>query len=347
MRRLALLSLCHAAPFLAFPIMLAAQRVDTIPSPTTALLQAVSVPDDSIVWLSGHRGAVLRSTDGGSTFAVRPVPGAERLQFRDIHARGASTAWILSAGNGDQSRIYHTTDGGATWALQFTNPDSAAFYDCLTFFDDRTGVAYSDAVGGRTLILRTTDGGGTWTHLPTGAVPAPLEGEGAFAASGGCVTSVDDRHGWVALGGPGARLLRTSDAGATWSLHETPFVRGASGGMTAVAFRDPMTGLGVAGRIDQMNADTASAAFGISRDGGRSWQLLPRPPKPGAPFGVAWLGDAALVVGPGGLSLTEDLGTRWRELDARSFWSVGSRGNVAWAVGPEGRILRLTARQGP
>ncbi len=347
MRRLVLFALSAATPISVLPMVVSAQRVDTIPSPTTALLQAVSVPSDSVVWLSGHRGTVLRSTDGGWTFSVRPVPGAERLQFRDIHARDASTAWILSAGNGDQSRIYRTTDGGTTWALQFTNADSAAFYDCLTFFDDRIGVAYSDAVGGRTLILRTTDGGGSWAHLPASAVPAPLEGEGAFAASGGCVTSAGARHGWVALGGPGARLLRTTDAGATWSLHETPFVRGASGGMTAVAFQDPMTGLGVAGRIDQMNADTAGAAFGISRDGGRSWELLPRPPKPGAPFGVAWLGTAALVVGPGGLFLTEDLGTRWRELDARSFWSVGSRGNVAWAVGPEGRILRLTARQAP
>jgi photosystem II stability/assembly factor-like uncharacterized protein len=344
MQRQTLLALRGAVPLVLLPVVASAQRVDTLPPPTSALLQAVSAPSDSVVWLSGHRGTVLRSTDGGWTFNIRPVPGAERLQFRDIHARDASTAWILSAGNGDQSRIYRTTDGGATWALQFTNADSAAFYDCLTFFDGRTGVAYSDAVAGRTLILRTTDGGGTWAHLPASAVPAPLEGEGAFAASGGCVTSVDDRHGWVALGGPGARLMRTTDAGATWSVHDTPFVRGASGGMTAVAFDDALVGIGVAGRIDQMNADTAAAAFGISRDGGQSWTLLPRPPKPGAPFGVSWLGEAALVAGPGGLFLTNDLGATWRELDGRSYWSVGSRGNVAWAVGPEGRILRLSGR---
>lgn len=321
-----------------------AQRVDTIPSPTTALLQAVSVPSDSVVWISGHRGAVLRSTDGGWSFAVRPVPGAERLQFRDIHAMGADTAWILSAGNGDQSRIYRTTDGGTTWALQFTNPDSAAFYDCLTFFDARTGVAYSDAVGGRTLILRTTDGGEHWAHLAPEAVPAALEGEGAFAASGGCVSSVDARHGWVALGAPEGRLFRTTDAGATWSVHGTPFVSAAGAGMTAVAFRDPMHGAGVAGRIDQMNADTAAAAVGITHDGGKSWTLVPRPPRAGAPFGVAWAGARTLLVaGPLGLCRTATEGRAWDCLDTRAFWSVGSRGAVAWAVGPEGRILRVTA----
>lgn len=323
------------------PPTLAGQTITEISSGTNALLQAVSAPSAAVVWVSGHRGAVLRSTDGGRSFVLRPVLEAGRLQFRDIAALDADTAWILSAGNGEQSRIYRTDDGGATWALQFTNPDSAAFYDCLTFFDSRTGVAFSDAVGGHTLILRTTDGGTTWTHLSADAVPAPLEGEGAFAASGGCVTSVGKHHGWIATGGPGARLFRTEDAGATWTVHATPLVRGASGGMTAAAFRDPARGIAVAGRIDQMNADTAAAAVGISDDGGRSWRLVTRPPRAGAPFGVAWVGERVLVVGPGGLFLTDDLGSTWTTLDQRAFWSVGSYGSTAWAVGPEGRIVRL------
>lgn len=323
------------------PSALAAQTLTEVPSGTTALLQAVSAPGAHAVWISGHRGAVLRSTDGGTSFTLREVPEAARLQFRDIAALDADTAWILSAGNGDQSRIYRTGDGGTTWALQFTNPDSTAFYDCLTFFDSRTGVAFSDAAGGRTLILRTTDGGATWAHLPADAVPAPLEGEGAFAASGGCVTSVGAQHGWIATGGPGARLFRTTDAGATWTVHETPFVHSASGGMTAAAFRDPAHGIAVAGRIDQMNADTAAAAVGITTDGGLTWQLTTRPPRAGAPFGVTWVGERALVVGPGGLFLTTDLGASWTTLDSRAFWSVGAEGNSAWAVGPEGRIVRL------
>lgn len=323
------------------PSALGAQTLTEIPAGTTALLQAVSTPNANVVWISGHRGAVLRSIDGGQTFALRSVADAATLQFRDIAALDADTAWILSAGNGDQSRIYRTGDGGTTWALQFTNPDSAAFYDCLTFFDSRTGVAFSDAAGGRTLILRTTDGGTTWTHLPAEAVPAPLDGEGAFAASGGCVTSVGEHHGWIATGGPGARLFRTVDAGATWTVHETPFVRSASAGMTAAAFRDPVHGIAVAGRIDQMNADTAAAAVGITGDGGRTWQLVTRPPRAGAPFGVTWVGERALVVGPGGLFLTTDLGASWTTLDSRSFWSVGAHGSTAWAAGPEGRIVRL------
>lgn len=137
--------------------------------------------------------------------------------------------------------------------------------------------------------------------------------------------------------------MRTTDAGATWSVHETPFVRGASGGMTATAFRDPMHGVAVAGRIDQMDADTAAAAVGFTTDGGLTWRLATRPPKPGAPFGVTWTAnDGVLVVGPGGLFYTGDRGMQWRTLDERAFWSVGGFGRVTWAVGPQGRIIRVT-----
>src|SRR5262249_42263733 len=93
-----------------------------------ALLIAVSAVDEKTVWVSGANGTVLRTLDGGDHWEVRPVPGAERLGFRDVHAFSKDVAWVLSIGNGASSRVYHTTDGGATWTLQFQNADSAAFY---------------------------------------------------------------------------------------------------------------------------------------------------------------------------------------------------------------------------
>jgi photosystem II stability/assembly factor-like uncharacterized protein len=334
-----------AALLLVVPAVVPAQQVDTLTSGTTALLQAVSVPASGTVWVSGHRGTVLRSLDDGATWTARPVPGAERLQFRDIVALNADTAWILSAGNGRDSRIYRTTDGGEGWTLQFENADSAAFYDCLAVLDARTAVAFSDAAHGRTLILRTDDGGISWRHLGADVVPAPRESEGAFASSGGCVSSFGSEHVWVATGGPEARLFRSTDAGRHWSSHDTPFVRGASAGMTAVAFRSPTHGVAVAGRIDAMNVDTAAAAVGFTGDGGRSWTLGTRPPRAGALFGVAWVRDAAdapiVAVGPGGLFVSDDAARSWRAIDPASFWSVGAREGTAFAVGPNGRILRL------
>lgn len=325
--------------------ILPAQSVVEQASGVTALLQAVSPVDDQVVWVSGHAGTILRSLDGGANWQQRRVPGADALQFRDIEARDAFRAWALTAGPGPQSTIHRTEDGGITWVRQFVNPDSAAFYDCLAFFDDRIGVAYSDASEGRTNILRTTDGGDTWALLQADAVPTPLDGEGAFAASGGCVTAVDSRNGFIALGAPGARFLRTDDAGATWSAHDTPVVRGPSAGLSAAAFRDPLHGMVVGGDMADYRGDTSVAAVAVTSDGGRSWILRERPGRPGTPFGVTWLAGVdeatALIASPGGLHLTRDGGATWQTLDERNFWSVASHGRFAWAVGAGGRILRV------
>ena len=330
---------------LATPVVISAQSITDTPTGTTALLQAVSAVDTQVVWMSGHRGAVLRSVDGGRTWQPRVVPGADSLEFRDIHAVSADLAWVLSAGPGDRSRIYHTRDGGSTWALQFRNTDPDAFYDCFAFFNARRAVAFSDASQQRTNMLITRDGGTTWTPLSRDAVPAPLEGEGAFAASGGCVSTYGERHGWVALGGPGARLFRSDNGGATWSVHETPIVRGASAGMTAAHFRNAEHGIAVGGRIDVYATDTASAAVAVTQDGGRTWVLRSRPGRPGALFAVTWLpgapGEVALAAGPGGLFVSRDAGRSWTTLDERAFWSVAASGTVAWAAGPRGAAVRI------
>ncbi|HCA59760.1 MAG TPA: glycosyl hydrolase, partial [Blastocatellia bacterium] len=90
---------------------------------TKASFRGLSVVSERVVWASGTGGTVVRTADGGKSWSVMTVPGAEKLDFRDIEAFDANTAYILSIGNGDASRIYKTTDSGKTWELQFTNKD--------------------------------------------------------------------------------------------------------------------------------------------------------------------------------------------------------------------------------
>lgn len=315
-------------------------------SGTTSLLQAVSAVNDRVVWASGHGGAVVRTTDGGAHWQLRPVAGADKLEFRDVHALSAKVAWLLSAGPGPASRIYRTTDGGATWSLQFTNADTAAFFDCITFFDQRTGVAFSDAAGGRTLVLRTDDAGAHWNLLPPSAVPAPLTGEGAFAASGGCVVSFGKHSGWIATGSPAGRILRSSDAGRTWQAFATPFVHGDGAGMTATSWQSEVRGIGVASRISARGTtDTASAVVGVTEDGGATWQLGNRPAQPGGIYGVTWVPrggqHTAVASALSGLLVTTDAGTTWTQAAPKPYWSVAAAGRRAWGVGPGGRITRL------
>src|SRR5437763_15608093 len=106
------------------------QQVDT-----TVSLRGLAVVSERVVWASGTGGTVIRTVDGGKTWNVFTVPGAEKLDFRDIEAFDADTAYILSIGNGDNSRIYKTTDGDKTWNMQFHNTNERACFDAIACWD--------------------------------------------------------------------------------------------------------------------------------------------------------------------------------------------------------------------
>ena len=124
---LAFLRLCGLT--LLFAAVISAQWIRQTVD-TKASFRGLSVVSEKVIWASGTGGTVIR-TIGGKTWNVINVPGAEKLDFRDIEAFDANTAYILSIGNGDASRIYKTTDGGRSWQLQFTNKSEKAFFDAI------------------------------------------------------------------------------------------------------------------------------------------------------------------------------------------------------------------------
>src|SRR5690348_9831653 len=71
-------------------------------SNTTASLHGLSVVNANVVWASGTDGTFVRTTDGGETWQVGTVPGGEKLDFRDVYAVNAQTAYLLSIGNGNE-----------------------------------------------------------------------------------------------------------------------------------------------------------------------------------------------------------------------------------------------------
>lgn len=314
-------------------------------SGTTALLQAVSVVDSDVVWVSGHQGTYARTTDGGATWRSSVVPGADSLEFRDVHAVDADTAYLMSSGNGELSRIYKTTDGGASWRLQFTNHEPKAFYDCMAFWDSDHGIAMSDEVGGRFPIVATADGGRSWKPVAADALPSALPGEGSFAASGSCVVARAPGRAWIGTGNStAARILRTTDRARSWSVATTPLPSAEGVGIASLAFRDDVHGVAMGGSM----MDTSSRAddVAITGDGGRSWTTAGRAPFPSAIYGGSYVPGAStptlVAVGPGGAAASFDEGRNWVAVDTAAYWAVGfASPSAGWAVGPGGRIKRL------
>jgi photosystem II stability/assembly factor-like uncharacterized protein len=317
-------------------------------SGTSVRFRGVSAVSATVAWASGSHGTFARTEDGGTTWMAAVVPGAEDMDFRDVEAFDARTAYLLSIGAGDRSRIYKTTDGGRTWALQFKNLNRDAFFDAMAFWDEQSGIVVGDPIEGRFTIVRTFDGGLTWIDVPARNMPPALPGEAAFAASGTCLVTQGARRVWFGTGGASqARVFRSTDRGFTWSVAVTPVAAGtSSAGIFSLAFRDAETGVAAGG--DYRKEGEPGDNLAVTADGGASWttpgQARLRGFRSGVAFvpgfGRAWL----LAVGPGGTDLSLDGGRAWLALDGPGYhaMSVTAAGGDGWAVGEDGRIARLT-----
>jgi photosystem II stability/assembly factor-like uncharacterized protein len=312
---------------LLFTLTLSAQSWTPQQSDTTASLRGISAVNDRIAWASGTGGTYLITTDGGATWNAAKVPGAGSLDFRDVHAIDARTAWLMSAGPGEQSKIFHTTDGGAHWILEFANTDPAGFFDAIAFWDARRGLVVGDPVGGR-LFVMATDG---WRRLDT---PPALERESAFAASGTCVIARGDREAWI--GTSAARVFRTVDGGKTWTVAQTPIRHdGPGAGIFSLAFDGPR-GVAVGGDYSKPGDDAHNVA--ITLDGGATWTEPASRPS-GYRSAVAVTPVGWIAVGTSGSDISTDGGRTWKRFGAAAYNAIG----YPWAVGTKGEVSRWKA----
>ena len=326
-------------------------------SHTTENLRGVSAPTSKIAWASGTHGTYLRTTDGGGAWSPAQVPGAEALDFRDVEAFSADLAYLLAAGPGEQSRIYKTTNAGKIWTLQFNNKNPKGFFDCMAFWNPNHGIAVGDPVADeqgqlKFEVITTKDGGQHWTPIAPENLPSAIAGEGGFAASGTCIAVHGKKNAWFVTGGKAARVFRSTNAGKTWSVVETPIVHGAdSTGIFSIAFRDRRHGVIAGG--DYQHPEQSGANLAITNDGGLTWALAPISPQwyfSAIAFVPACVAADALVrpqksifaLGTAHAACAHETYTKWQEnwnfnLNALS---VSPSGDI-FAVGPKGLIVHF------
>jgi photosystem II stability/assembly factor-like uncharacterized protein len=331
-------------------------------SGVTVRLRGISAVDPNVAWASGREGMVLRTIDGGAHWQAMHVPGAEKLDFRDVEGFDADSAVVLSIGPGADSRVYRTDDGGRSWQLSLQNADPRAFFDCMAF-DGERGWMLGDPVDGAFQVYSTTDGGRTWAMQPE-AMPPAEQDEAAFAASGTCMATTPwGRRMAVGGGGAARAFVDAGDGGASvgtdapvarWRAYPTPIpARVPAAGIfsAAPAGADML----LVGGDFEHEAAPGSAALAQWRDDG-SLEVSALPDPRGYRSGVACAGDArprCVAVGPSGVDALVD--GRWRPVsdtgyDAVDFHDGGGSGSGdggGWASGDKGRIARITLAPAP
>jgi photosystem II stability/assembly factor-like uncharacterized protein len=292
-----------------------------------------------IIWTSGSNGVILRSTNDGKSWQQLSVVRDGELDFRDIEALDADTAYVMSSGERDKSRIYKTSDGGKTWNLQYSDKRPGFFLDALACESATHCYALSDPIEGKFVVLATEDGE-HWRELPRDKMPPALPNEGAFAASGTALTLCEDGSIYFVTGVGAARVFRSRDHGRSWKVATTPVAFGPSSGIFSIACEGRGEALVAVGGDYKQPAQAKRVGI-YSQDGGATWSLAEQQPggyrSAAASFSY---GDFA-AVGPNGTDISHDQGKHWKHSDALDLNAVSFDGQAGWAVGARGTIARF------
>lgn len=275
----------------------------------------------------GISGSILRTADGGRTWAPVGVPGATGgLDFID-----ATTGYATGSGPCGGSQVWRSADAGRNWEA-LPGSCTSFFLYTVDFLDERTGFAAGgsgrydpdrDVVEHTQDILATRDGGLTWEPVLSRTATYPIArlhmgdgGRGWAETGGGCKMGAEPPC-------PGP-IMRTLDGGRSWET---------SGGLI---LRMATVGSEHAWKIPQ---DTN--VLWRTHDGGRTWEPLARPDTLVANVRAA--GTWLLLATDAGWFESTDAGASWQSfpLDERipayASWEMGPSGLlVSWRDGTVG-----------
>lgn len=309
-------------------------------------IRAISAVNDTTVWFAANRGKI--GVVEGLTPKLATIYYQDSiLSFRSI-ARTPEAVFVLSIAN--PAVLYKIGVKGteADYIEEvYTEVHPKVFYDSMAFWDQNEGIAMGDPTEGCLSVLITRNGGDSWEKLSCDVLPATADSEAAFAASNTNIAVFGDAA-WLVSGGKRARVFRTLDRGQSWEVFETPIVEGeAMTGIYSIAFNDAKNGVIFGGNWEDKANNSGNKA--ITKDGGKTWNLISDKAGPGYRSCVAYLpnskGQGIVAVGSPGVSYSRDGGDSWAELSEKGYYAINFvNDSTAFASG-YGYIDKLIFKQ--
>ena len=269
---------------------------------------------------NGHAGPVLKTTDGGVTWATITLPiswGFNAMAFTD-----KQTGYIV----GNLGIILKTEDAGATWQVQNGFPSSLTNSNLISvdFINQEIGFA----VGG-TDILKTTDSGKHWQVIAHSAFDLRS------------VSFADPLHG-ISVGGDWLHefsgIITTSNGGTNWLESSSTSIDRY---ISKIKFVNDDKGYAVGG-----NTDTYGGFILKTTDAGNTWSAI------NTGIDNYWIKDLSLpdektifVVGQIGQILkSNDAGVSWQKQNSNTTETLNAvcflNANTGYVVGDNQTILK-------
>ena len=325
--------LIFALACLAISTFTSAQSINILHEDSLSF-RGLSVVDNNVLWVSGAKGTVGRSIDGGINWKWIKVPGFEKTDFRDIEAFDKNTAVIM--GVADPAYILRTSDGGESWQTVYENNTPGIFLDAMEFGDDMHGIVIGDPIDNKFFIGRTVDGGKTWQSIPENYRPVADSGEACFASSGTNIRKLSNSVAVFITGGLTSHIFIQDQKILLPIIQGTPTT-----GANSIAVKNRETMIVVGGDFTKKDDTTKNCV--ITNDGGLTWQFPINPPK-GYRSCVEYLSEKKWITcGLNGVDISNDDGKNWAPLSTESFHVVrkAKKGEAVFFAGNKGKIGKL------
>jgi photosystem II stability/assembly factor-like uncharacterized protein len=286
---------------------------------------AFHFPTNDVGYLVRQDSTVLRTPDGGRTFAATAQVPTSGRTVHDTFFTSADTGFVVE-GSGPNGRIHRTTNGGQDWTEVAVETRNLLG---IFFVDSQNGYA----VGEGGAVLRSTDGGTSWSRRPAPGNPSLSsvrcsDADSCVMTTGGdAVISTDDGGETYSTASPGFstpsaafatgnRVVAVGQRGGTALSDDggASFVR--KGGDIAAELP------GTFGRLRATSPSVAHAAgpagtVARTTDGGTTWSRV-RMPTSNAITDVSFpdASNGYAVDSAGGVFSTDNGGTSWSILDS-------------------------------
>lgn len=306
-----------------------------------------------VVWVSGSKGSIFRSTNAGKRWTKRSPEAYPTRDFRDIHAWSRRKAVAMSSG--DSAVILSTRNGGKTWKLVYENYTPGIFLDGLDF-NGKYGACLGDPMPnslepGKSafLMLLSDNKGRTWKEFRTSGAGHLQTGEAAFAASGTSLHYRKDKQQdkiiWVSGGGTYPRLFTARRLGPdvlfTDSLNTVrlPMKGGEGWGAYTMTFAGK-NGVTLGGHYRHFRQGDSAAAW-LNPANGRfeAADTFPGGYRSGSCYDAT--SGSFFCTGTNGTDRSRTNGRTWEPFSNVGANAIAIGGRYLWMAGNRGKVHRF------
>lgn len=288
---------------------------------------AVADSDHNIIYVGTGEGCirgnmaygdgVYKSTDGGKTWKNVGLRDSQHIGALVIDRKNPDIVLVAALGHAygpnSERGIFRTIDGGKTWEKVLYRDDKTGGID-VVFDPGNSSILYASlwqvmrtpysltSGGEGSGLYKSTDGGATWKKLEGNGLPDGIMGRIGVTVSGG-----DSSRVYALIEAEKGGIYRSDNAGQDWTLINSDERYRQRAWYFTHIFADPKD-------VDTVYVLNTGAFR--SRDGGKSFDLLPAPHGDHHGLWIDPTNPQRLINGnDGGVTISVDGGKSWSRQD--------------------------------